>query len=118
MRKATLHPAPRTPDTKELFDRVSRAEAQVESDQDIINGWKKRFSKAEKPSDQDTLQQQLDVFQAQLELDEDELEDAKKGTSSSPRSRPLEPHSAAIREISNRAKTERSGSCADQRARG
>jgi small-conductance mechanosensitive channel len=76
MREATLHPAPRTPDTKELFDRVSRAEAQVESDQDIINELKKQFSKA-KPSDQDTLQQQLDVFQAQLELDKDELEDAK-----------------------------------------
>ena len=76
MREANLHPAPRTPDTKELFDRVSRAEAQVESDQDIINELKKQFSKA-KPSDQDTLQQQLDVFQAQLELDKDELEDAK-----------------------------------------
>ena len=76
MREATLHPAPRTPETKALFDRVSRAEAQVESDQDIINGLKKQFSKA-KPSDQDIQQQQLDVFQAQLELDKDELEDAK-----------------------------------------
>jgi small-conductance mechanosensitive channel len=76
MREATLHPAPRTPETKELFDRVSRAEAQVESDQDIINELKKQSSKA-KPSDQDIQQQQLDVFQAQLELDKDELEDAK-----------------------------------------
>ena len=76
MREVTLHPVARTPETQELFDRVSRAEAQVQSDQEIIDELKKAASKA-KSSDQDIQQQQLEVFQAQLELDKDELEAAR-----------------------------------------
>ena len=75
MREATLHPAARTAETKELFARVSRAEAQVQSDQEIIDYLKKESSKA-KGSDE-VFQQQLDLLQAQLELDKDEMEDAK-----------------------------------------
>src|SRR5438094_3298 len=75
MREATLHPVPPTPETKELLARVSRAEAQVQSDQEIIDYLKTEASKA-KGSGQG-LQQQLDLLQAQLELDKDELEDAK-----------------------------------------
>jgi small-conductance mechanosensitive channel len=75
MREATLHPAPHTPETKELFARVSRAEAQVVSDQEIIDYLKKESSKTKGPGE--TFQQQLDLLQAQLELDKDELEDAK-----------------------------------------
>ena len=75
MREATLHPAAHTAETKELFARVSRAEAQVQSDQEIIDELKKEASTAKGPGE--TLQQQLDLLQAQLELDKDELEDAK-----------------------------------------
>ena len=75
MREATLDPSAKTTETKELFARVSRAEAQVKLDQDLIDMLKKE-SAAAKTSDQE-MQQQLDLLQAQQELDEDDLEDAK-----------------------------------------
>ena len=75
MREATAHPAANTPEAKELFGRVSRAEAQVKSDQEIIDSLKKE-SESAKVSSQE-MQQQLDLLQAQMELDKDELEDAK-----------------------------------------
>lgn len=75
MREATLRPAANTPEAKDLFARVRRAEAQVQSDQEIIDTLKKEAEKA-KGGAQD-LQQQLDLLQAQLELDKDDLDDAK-----------------------------------------
>jgi small-conductance mechanosensitive channel len=75
LRETTLHPAASTPETTELFARVSRAEAQVKLDQDLIDGLKKE-SATDKGPDKE-IQEQLDLFQAQLELDKDELEDAK-----------------------------------------
>jgi small-conductance mechanosensitive channel len=75
MREATLYPAANTPETKELFARVSRAEAQVKSDQDLIDGLQKESTRAQGSGQE--IQQQLDLMQAQLELDKDELEDAK-----------------------------------------
>jgi small-conductance mechanosensitive channel len=75
MREAALHPVASTPETKGLVARVSRAEAQVKSDQDIIDELKKESTKA-RGSGQE-IQQQVDLVQAQLELDKDELEDAK-----------------------------------------
>ncbi|MGC2184257.1 MAG: mechanosensitive ion channel domain-containing protein [Terriglobales bacterium] len=75
MREATLFPAASTPETKELFARVSRAEAQVKSDQDLIDGIQKESSRAQGSGQE--IQQQLDLVQAQLELDKDELEGAK-----------------------------------------
>jgi small-conductance mechanosensitive channel len=69
LRETTFHPAASTPETTELFARVSRAEAQVKLDQDIIDSLKKE-SATEKDSGKE-------IFQAQLELDKDDLEDAK-----------------------------------------
>jgi small-conductance mechanosensitive channel len=74
LRAATLHPGSSNPETKELFARVKRAQAQVTSDQDLIDNVKKESAKAKGASDQ--TQQQLDLLQAQLELDKDDLEDA------------------------------------------
>ncbi|MBZ5655990.1 MAG: mechanosensitive ion channel [Acidobacteriia bacterium] len=75
LREATLHQAEGTPETTELFARVRRAEAQVKSDQELIDGLKKESATA-KGSGQE-IQQQIDLVQAQLELDKDDLEDAK-----------------------------------------
>jgi small-conductance mechanosensitive channel len=75
MREATLHPASSTPETRELFARVRRAEAQVKSDQDMIDGLKKESAKAKGSGE--VFQQQLDLLQAQLELDKDDLDDAR-----------------------------------------
>ena len=76
MRFASAHPVPPTADTEKLYDRVKRAEAQVKSDQDLIAELKKEFPTA-RGSAADDLQQQVDLVQAQLELDNDELDDAK-----------------------------------------
>jgi small-conductance mechanosensitive channel len=75
MREATLHPAAATPETEKLLAHVKRAEAQVKSDQEIIDELQKTAAKA-KTSGQE-IQKQLDLLQAQMELDKDELEDAK-----------------------------------------
>jgi small-conductance mechanosensitive channel len=74
LRQATVHPGSSNPETKELFARVKRAQAQVTSDQDLIDNLKKESAKAKGANDQ--TQQQLDLLQAQLELDKDDLEDA------------------------------------------
>jgi small-conductance mechanosensitive channel len=75
LREAARHPTGTTPETKELFARVSRAEAQVQSDQNLIDSMKKEAATAKSSAQE--IQQQLDLVQAQLELDKDDLEDAK-----------------------------------------
>jgi small-conductance mechanosensitive channel len=75
LREAARHPADSTPEAKELCARVSRAEAQVNSDQELIDSMKKEFAAAKSSGPE--IQQQLDLVQAQLELDKDDLEDAK-----------------------------------------
>lgn len=75
LRETTLHPAASTPETTELFARVSRAEAQVKLDQDLIDSLKKESATEKGPDNE--IQKQLDLVQAQLELDKDELEAAK-----------------------------------------
>ncbi len=75
MREAALQQAA-NPEAKELFARVSRAEAQVKSDQELIDSFKKEASKSGQDSTQE-MQKQLDLLQAQLELDKDDLDDAK-----------------------------------------
>jgi small-conductance mechanosensitive channel len=75
LREATLHPIASTPEAKELFARVSRADAQVKSDQDLLDSLKKESATGKGSGNE--IQQQLDLVQAQLELDKDELEAAK-----------------------------------------
>jgi small-conductance mechanosensitive channel len=76
MREAKEHPPQPTPETKELFARVSRSQAQVSSDEEMIDQLKKDLATL-KGSKADALQQQLDLVQAQLELDRDEMDDAR-----------------------------------------
>ncbi len=75
IREANLRPVANTPESKELFARVSRAEAQVKSDQDLLDELKKGPARGHTPEQE--IQQQLALVQAQLELDKDELENAK-----------------------------------------
>lgn len=75
MREAAARQQQATPETKELYARVRRAEAQVKSDQELVDDLKKELAATKGP--QTDLQQQLDLVQAQLGLDQDEMEDAK-----------------------------------------
>ncbi len=76
MREATEHLAPPTPETKKLYAQASQAQTAVQADQDRIDKLQKQLANA-KVEHRDSLQQQIDLAKAQLELDQDDLEDVK-----------------------------------------
>jgi small-conductance mechanosensitive channel len=77
LRDAADHPPQNKPQNRGLYENASQAEAQVKADQTAVDELKKRLGSA-KGAHQDSLQEQLDVAQAQLELDQDELNDARE----------------------------------------
>ena len=77
MRQATEHPAPPTPESKKLYAQADQAEAAVKADQERIDQLQKQLASAKDEHGRDSLQQQIDLTKAQLELDQDELEDVK-----------------------------------------
>src|SRR6476661_7482058 len=77
MRQATAHPAPPTPESKKLYAKANQADAAVKADQEKIDQLQKELTSAKDERGRDGLQQQIDLTKAQLELDQDELEDAK-----------------------------------------
>ena len=76
MRDAIEHPTPPTDETRKLYARQSQAQAAVAADQARIELYQKEVTAA-KADRKDALQQQVDLIKAQLELDQDELEDAQ-----------------------------------------
>ena len=77
MRQATEHPAPPTPESKKLFAQANQADAAVRTDQARIDQLQKQLTSAKDDRARNSLQQQIDLTKAQLELDQDELEDVK-----------------------------------------
>ena len=77
MRQATEHPAPPTPESKKLYARDDQDEAAVKADHDRLDQLQKQLAGTKDDHRQDTLQQQVDLTKAQLELDQDELDDVK-----------------------------------------
>src|SRR6266700_2766746 len=77
MRQATEHPVPPTPESKKLYAQANQADAAVKADQGRIDQLQKQIATAKDERSRETLQQQIDLTKAQLELDQDELEDAK-----------------------------------------
>ena len=77
MRQATEHPAPPTPESKKLFAQANQADAAVRTDQARIDQLQKELTSAKDDRGRNSLQQQIDLTKAQLELDQDELEDVK-----------------------------------------
>ena len=76
LREAAEKPAEPTPQTKELFDRVKKDEGQVKAAQDEVDQLKKQLTTTP-PARQEAVQQRINLAQAQLELDQDELQDAQ-----------------------------------------
>lgn len=74
LRDAQENPAPLTPETRELSDRLKQARADVGADEDRVAQLTAQVAHA-RPSAKDALQQQLELAQAQLELDKDEADD-------------------------------------------
>ena len=78
MRQATEHPAPPTPESKKLYAQANQSAAAIKSDQERIDQLQKQLAAAKDERARDSLQQQGDLTKAQLELDQDELEDIKR----------------------------------------
>jgi small-conductance mechanosensitive channel len=77
LREATEHPPAPTPEQHELTVRMSKAEAVVKGDQDLITRLTHQLAAAAETTKED-VEDQLQVAKAQLELDQDELDDAKE----------------------------------------
>jgi small-conductance mechanosensitive channel len=77
LRDAANHPVAPTPQNRELFEHASQSEVDVKTDQNRVELLKKELASAS-GAKQERAQQQLDVAQAQLELDQDEANDAKE----------------------------------------
>ena len=78
LRDAAEQPRSTSPESRELYGRLSKAEALVQADQSRMDDLKKRLAASSSDSQKNSLQQQLDIVQAQMELDQDELDDAKE----------------------------------------
>ena len=78
LRDATEQPPSTTAQSRQLYARVSKAEALVQADQSRVDDLKKELATASSDRQKNSPQQQLDIVQAQMELDQDELDDAKE----------------------------------------
>jgi small-conductance mechanosensitive channel len=74
-RTAQDSPPPLTPALKKLADRKTQLQQALQEDQDNVATLTKKIAAASE-SQKENLQDQLNVAQAQLELDQDELDDA------------------------------------------
>jgi small-conductance mechanosensitive channel len=74
-RTAQENPQALTPELKQMADRKNRLQQAVQEDQDNVDQLKRKMSTASE-SQKDNLQDQFGVAQAQLELDQDERDDA------------------------------------------
>jgi small-conductance mechanosensitive channel len=74
---AADNPTPLTPETRAIQARIQAAQASVNADQDGIGKLNQQIAKA-RGSAKGALQEQLDLANAQLELDQDDLEDARQ----------------------------------------
>src|ERR1700722_717625 len=71
---ATNNPPPLTPETRALSEHIQQVEVHVAADQDRVKQLTQQMAKV-RAKVKDTLQQELDQAQAQLTLDQDELDD-------------------------------------------
>jgi small-conductance mechanosensitive channel len=77
LREATEHPPTPTKEQRALMSRNFKAESVVKTDQELISRLTRQLAGAGDAS-KDEIQDQIDVAKAQLELDQDELDDAKQ----------------------------------------
>ncbi|MGC2196432.1 MAG: mechanosensitive ion channel domain-containing protein [Terriglobales bacterium] len=77
LREAREHPPAPTPEQRALMVRNFKGEAVVKTDQDLIARLTRQLASAAEAV-KDDIQDQVDVAKAQLELDQDELDDAKE----------------------------------------
>lgn len=76
LRDALLHPPPLSPEAKEIQDRLKNAEKLLKVDQEKAKQLSEELVKVPE-SKQETIEVRLIQAQADMELDQDELDDAK-----------------------------------------
>jgi len=77
LRQARLHPPPLSPEAKESQARLQKAENLLKADQDRAKQFSDQLAKAP-ASKKDVLEADLIQAQADIELDQDEVDDAKE----------------------------------------
>ena len=77
LREATEHPPAPTAEQRELAMRAAKADSVVKADKDQIARLTRQLPTAKDDAKED-LQDQLDVAKAQMELDQDEVDDAQE----------------------------------------
>jgi small-conductance mechanosensitive channel len=77
LRNAEENPPPLSPEAKALAERKGKAELAVKEGQESIAQLQRRLAAAPE-AQKDNLQDQIEVAQAQLALDQDELDDASE----------------------------------------
>jgi small-conductance mechanosensitive channel len=77
LRRVQETPAKLSPEAKEIADRKAKAEQAVKDDQENIKLLTRKVAAAPE-SKKDNLEDQLDVAKAQIELDQDEFDDASE----------------------------------------
>jgi len=106
LRTAAENPPKLTPEMKAMLDRKNKAEGAVKADQERIDQLTKRLASAPE-SQKDNLQDQIAVAKGQIELDQDEFEDAAEdlarsgGDPQAKIKRLLEEHEAGHSEAQN-----------------
>jgi small-conductance mechanosensitive channel len=76
LRDAANHPAQPTPQTQALYGHLNKSQELAKRDQDRVDQLTKQLASAS-GARQDEIQDELDLAQAQLELDEDDVDSAK-----------------------------------------
>jgi len=100
LRTAQAQPTRETPATRAIEGRIRRGQAEIEGDESKVKQLTELAAHA-KESDQDNLRRQLELAQAELDLDKDELDDAQEdlaragGDAHSKLQRLLDEHEAA-----------------------
>ena len=75
LRTAQENPPPLSPEAKQLADRKNKAEQTLKDDQEDVARVARKLSTAPE-SQKENLQDQIEVAKAQIELDQDEVDDA------------------------------------------
>ena len=72
---ADAHPPPLNSEAAKVQDRIHKSQALLDTDQQRVNDLTNQLAQA-KTAQKDSLQDELDLAQSQLELDKDELDEA------------------------------------------
>jgi len=77
LRTANEQTGPQTPEARAIIDRIHQTEAEIKANQQQVKQLTAKVASAPE-SDQDELREQIELAQAELDLEQDELADAKE----------------------------------------